>query len=153
MGISMPFELLADAGGSVTFGWADERVYYARFTRSLSARLGETFAARLRAAARSVAALKYFADARDLESYDLLARGALADVIGEQRHKFEQLTVLWWDGAAPSPSAVSAMGESLYVTRDVLEFERRLAACAPRACARLGTTRDSSQRARWPLRR
>lgn len=153
MGISTPFELLADAGGSVTFGWADERVYYARFSRSLSARLGETFAERLRAAAKGVDRLEYFADARDLESYDLLARGALTHAIGEQRPKFEQITVLWWNGAEPNPSAVAAIGEPLYVTRDALDFERRFAASAPRASTRLTAKLESRHRARWPLRR
>ena len=35
MSYSAPLELLTDASGSVTFGWADDGVYYARFTRCL----------------------------------------------------------------------------------------------------------------------
>ena len=46
MPYAAPLEMLADASGSVSFGWADDGVYYARFGRSLSARLGEAFAAR-----------------------------------------------------------------------------------------------------------
>ena len=48
MSYSAPFELLTDAAGSAIFGWADEGVYYARFSRVLSARVGEAFAAHLR---------------------------------------------------------------------------------------------------------
>ena len=50
MSYSAPLELLTDALGSVTFGWMEEGVYYARFSHCLSARVGEAFAARLRAA-------------------------------------------------------------------------------------------------------
>src|SRR6478752_8890371 len=64
MSYSAPLEMLADASGSVSFGWADDGVFYARFARSLSARLGEAFAARLRAAVLAADAIKYFGDAR-----------------------------------------------------------------------------------------
>jgi hypothetical protein len=148
-----PFELLADAAGSVTFGWADDRVYYARFSRSLSARLGETFASRLRAAAASVTSLKYFADARELESYDLLSRSAFVRAVGEQRRKFEQIDVLWWEGADWSDAVVAAIGEPLFVTRDPLTFESRLLTAAPRARTKLASKPESPHRSRWPLRR
>jgi hypothetical protein len=148
-----PFELLADAAGSVTFGWADERVYYARFSRSLSARLGETFAGRLRAAAASVTSLKYFADARELESYDLLSRSAFVRAVGEQRRKFVQIDVLWWEGADWSDAVVAAIGDPLFVTRDALTFETRLLTAAPRARNKLASKPESRHRSRWPLRR
>lgn len=148
-----PLELLADAAGSVTFGWADERVYYARFSRSLSSRLGETFAARLRAAAASVTSLKYFADARELESYDLLSRSAFVRTVGEQRRKFEQIDVLWWDGADFGDAVAAAIGEPLFVTRDPVKFEARLLAAAPRARTKLASKPESRHRSRWPLRR
>jgi len=80
MSYSAPLEMLADAAGSVTFGWADEGVYYARFSRCLSARLGEAFAGRLRAAVQAAPNVKYFADGRALESYDLMARSAFVRV-------------------------------------------------------------------------
>jgi hypothetical protein len=74
MSYSAPLELLTDASGSVTFGWMEEGVYYARFSHCLSARLGEAFAARLRSAVQGSAPIKYYGDGRALESYDLLAR-------------------------------------------------------------------------------
>ncbi|RYZ01934.1 MAG: hypothetical protein EOO73_33760 [Myxococcales bacterium] len=153
MQTSASLELLADAAGSVTFGWADDGVYYARFSRSLSARLGETFAARLSAAAASVDSLSCFADARDLESYDLTARSAVLRVLEAQRVKLQRIEVLWWDGSAPSGSVRATIGESLHVTLNAAEFEARLMACAPRARRRLGVKPDSPHRSRWPLRR
>lgn len=153
MSHSAPLELLADSSGSVTFGWADEGVYYARFSRCLSARLGEVFANRLRAAAVSCRTLKYFADARDLESYDLLARSAFVRVVTEHRRKFEQLNVLWWSGSEVNESMLQALGQPQLVTKDSIDFEARLLACAPRARVKLGAKPDSRHRSRWPLRR
>ncbi|MDF3070387.1 MAG: hypothetical protein K0R38_5988 [Polyangiaceae bacterium] len=150
---SAPLELLADASGSVTFGWADDRVYYARFSRSLSARLGETFAARLAAAVEGVTSLSYFADARDLESYDLAARSAILRVLGRQRSKIEHLEVLWWDGTEPREAVRATFGESLHVTRNAAEFEARLVAYAPQARSMLVAKPEPPYRSRWPLRR
>ena len=149
---SAPLELLADASGSVTFGWADEGVFYARFSRCLSARLGEIFASRLRVAALSCSSLKYFADARDLESYDLLARSAFVRVVNEHRRKFEQLNVLWWNGSDVSASVLQALGQPQLVTKDAIDFEARLMACAPRARAKLGAKSAPRYSSRWPLR-
>src|SRR5262245_45918819 len=95
-----PLELMTDAAGSVTFGWVDDGVLYARFSRWLSAKLGDAFAARLREAAHS-SSLKYFGDAGALESYDLLARSAFVRVVVEHRRKFESLTLLTWERAEP----------------------------------------------------
>ena len=145
-------EMLADVVGSVTFGWADAGVFYARFSRCLSARNGQAFAARLRSTARIGARFKYFADARALESYDLLARSALVRVISEHRRLFEQINLLAWDGDV-SPAFVSALGEPVYVTKDPIEFEARLLGAAPRARATLAAKPDSPHRSRWPLRR
>jgi hypothetical protein len=152
MSYSAPLEMLADAAGSVTFGWADEGVYYARFSRCLSAKLGEAFAARLRAAAQLPGTIKYFADGRALESYDLLARSAFVRVVTEYRRKFEQLNMLAWAGSDINPALASALGEPLLVTKDAVEFEARLMRTAPRARAKLGNKPDSP-RTRWPLRR
>ncbi len=145
--------MLADASGSVTFGWADQGVYYARFGRCLSARLGEVFASRLRAAAVTSGSLKYFADARDLESYDLLARSAFVRVVTEHRRKFEQVNVLWWSGSELNEAMLTALGQPQLVTKDPIDFEGRLIACAPRARSKLLAKPDSSHRSRWPLRR
>jgi hypothetical protein len=151
MSYAAPFELLADAAGSVTFGWADEGVFYARFSRVLSARVGEAFAAQLRLATKG-RPFKYFADAHALESYDLLARSAIVRVVSEHRRKFEQINILAWSAGELSDAFVAAMGEPLYVTRDALDFEARLLALAPRARAKLGRP-EPRHRARWPLRR
>jgi hypothetical protein len=153
MQTSAPLELLADAGGSVTFGWADERAYYARFSRSLSARLGETFAGRLAAAVASVSSLSLFADARELESYDLTARSAVLRVLEGQRLKLARIDVLWWDGSEPSAAVRAALGACLHVTFDAGEFDARLAKYAPEARTKLVAKSDSPYRSRWPLRR
>ena len=149
---SDPMEMLADAAGSVTFGWADRGVFYARFSRSLSARTGEAFAARLRSTARGGVRFKYFADARALESYDLLARSAFVRVVSEHRRVFEQINLLAWDGDV-SPAYLDALGAPVCVTKDPIEFEARLLGAAPRARAALSGKPDSRHRSRWPLRR
>ena len=153
MSHSAPLELITDSAGSVTFGWIDDGVFYARFSRSLSARLGEAFAARLRVGAQSCASLKYFGDARALESYDLLARSAFVRVVVEHRRKFESLTILNWAGTDLSPALVATLGDNVLVTKDPIEFEARLMATAPRARQKLVTKPEPRQRSRWPLRR
>lgn len=147
-----PLELITDAVGSVTFGWVDEGVYYARFSRCLSAKLGDAFAARLREAAQS-RRLKYFSDGRALESYDLLARSAFVRAVVEHRRQFDELTLLSWDGAEISAAFVTALGDRVIVARDGIDFEARLMACAPRARQKLGGRQDTPPRLRWPLRR
>src|SRR5258706_12855209 len=153
MSYSAPLEMLADAVGSVTFGWADEGVYYARFSRCLSARLGEAYAARLRAVVQGSKQIDYFADGRALESYDLLARSAFVRVVTEHRRKFGQLTLLSWSGGEISRGFIAALGEPLVVTKDAADFEKRLIGTAPRARVKLGARPDSPHRSRWPLRR
>jgi len=153
MSYSAPLELLTDASGSVTFGWADEGVYYARFTRSLSARVGEAFAARLRAALPATGTIKYFGDGRALESYDLLARSAFVRVVIEHRRKFELVNLLAWPGADTTSAYLGGLGEALLVTRDGIEFETCLLNAAPRARAKLGSGVDVRPRSRWALRR
>jgi hypothetical protein len=153
MSYSAPLELLTDIAGSVTFGWADEGVYYARFSRCLSAKLGEAFAAHLRASLPATGRIKYFADGRALESYDLLARSAFVRVVTQHRKKFEQINLLAWVGGEMSPAFLSALGEPVVVTRDDVDFESRLLAAAPRARAKLGGKPDSAPRSRWLQRR
>ena len=153
MSYSAPLELLTDALGSVTFGWADEGIYYARFTRSLSARLGEAFANRLRAALPATGTIKYFADGRALESYDLLARSAFVRVVTEHRRKFELISILAWAGGEMNSAYLGALGEAVMVSRDDIDFETRLLNAAPRARAKLGTGVDIRPRSRWSLRR
>jgi hypothetical protein len=151
MSYSAPLEMLTDAAGSVTFGWAGDRVYYARFSHSLSARLGEAFAVRLRTAALSCARLRYFADGRALESYDLLARSAFVRVVTEYRRRFEQINILSWEGES-NPVLTAALGEPLHLTRDAIEFETRLLSAAPGARAKLGARAESPHRMRLARR-
>jgi len=153
MSYSAPLELLTDVWGSVTFGWADEGVYYARFSRSLSARLGEAFASRLRASLPANGAIKYFADGRALESYDLLARSAFVRLVSKHRQKFEQINILSWAGADSSAVYLSVLGDAVVVSRDAIEFEARLLAVAPRVRVKLGAGTEPRQRSRWSLRR
>ena len=154
MPYSAPLEMLADASGSVSFGWAEEGVYYARFGRSLSARLGEAFAARLGEVVQGAQSFKYFGDARSVDSYDLLARRAFIRVVQAHRTKFAELNLLWWDGDDIGERCIQALGEPLYVTKDAVDFEARLVVAAPRAKSKLlGEPPASALRARWPLRR
>ena len=154
MPYAAPLEMLADASGSVSFGWADDGVYYARFGRSLSARLGEAFAARLAEVAQGVETLKYFGDARSVDSYDLLARRAFIRVVAAHRQRFTELNLLWWNGDDIGESCVRALGEPLYVTKNAVDFEARLLVAAPRAKSKLlSAPPGSALRARWPLRR
>jgi hypothetical protein len=153
MSYSAPLELLTDISGSITFGWADDGVYYARFTRCLSARLGEAFAARLRAAVPATGTFRYFADGRALESYDLLARSAFVRVVTEHRRKFEQINILAWAGGEMSSAYLSVLGDAVLVAKDEIEFESRLLAVAPRARTKLGAGTEPRQRSRWSLRR
>ena len=153
MSYSTPLELLTDATGSVTFGWMEEGVYYARFSRGLSAKLGEAFAARLRAAVESAPSIKYFADGRALETYDLLARSAFVRVVTEHRRRFERITLLSWTGGEISAGMLTALGQPTEVAKDAIDFEKSLFATAPRARFKLGAKPDTQERSRWPLRR
>jgi hypothetical protein len=148
-----PLDVLSDASGSVSFGWLDEGCYFARFSRCLSARVGEAFATRLRADVQAVRRLSYFGDARELESYDLLARSAFVRAVVEQRRKFEGITLLNWDGVAVSPAFLGALGEPVVVLQDVIEFEARLNRAAPAARSTLTHRPDARFRSRWSARR
>lgn len=151
MPYSAPLEMLTDAVGCITYGWVDEGVYYARFSRGLSARLGEAFAARLRASVLAVERIGYFADGRALESYDPVARAAFLRVVTEHRGKFDELCLLSSAGERPSSDLVSALGELVFVTQYPGDFETRLLSRAPRMRARLATGPASSSDARLSL--
>lgn len=153
MSYAAPLELVTDAAGSVTFGWVADGVFYARFSRCLSAKLGEVFASRLREAALQSSGLKYFGDGRALESYDLLARSAFVRVVTEHRRRFDSFTLLKWEGGELSPAFLSTLGDNVTVAQSSIDFEARLLAIAPRARAKLGATQDTPPRSRWPLRR
>lgn len=130
-----PLELLTDATGSVTFGWVDVGVFYARFSHGLSAELGVAYANRLQALVEKAPCIKYFGDGRALEHYDLLARSAFVRVVLAQRQKFEALDLLAWSGgvSVSARSIVGSLGQPAFATSDPNEFEARLFAMAPRA--------------------
>jgi hypothetical protein len=154
MSYSAPLELITDAAGSVTFGWVDDGVYYTRSRGCVSARLGEVFAARLRVAVQSVTSLRYFGDARAVESHDVLARSAFLSVVVEHRHKFESITLLSWSGADTSQSFITNLGDNALVLEDPIEFEARLMAATPRVRQKALTKPNlDKQRLRWPLTR
>lgn len=151
MSYSAPLELVTDAAGSVTFGWVEDGVFYARFSRCLTAKLGEIYASRLREAAAQRSGIKYFGDARALESYDLLARSAFVRVASEYRRKFDSFTLLNWEGSPLSAGFLSTLGDNVTVAESSADFEARLLALAPRARSKLGAKQDAPPR--WPLRR
>jgi hypothetical protein len=153
MPYSAPLELLTDATGSITFGWMEEGVYYARFSHCLSARLGEAFASRLRAAVQSGGPIKYFADARALESYDLLARSAFVRVVTEHRRRFGSITLLPWSGGDVDRALLAALAGTIEVSKDSTDFETNLFATAPRARYKLGAKSDARARSRLLLGR
>jgi hypothetical protein len=97
--------------------------------------------------------IKYFADGRALESYDLLARSAIVRVMSEHRRQFEQIHLLPWAGGDLSHGLLSALGDAVLVSRDDVDFETRLIRAAPRARAKLAAHSEARPRTRWPLRR
>lgn len=152
MPYSTSLELLTDSSGSVTFGWVDSGVFYARFSHGLSAELGAAYANRLRAIVQEEQSLRYFSDARALENYDLLARSAFLRVVLAQRRKFTSIDMLTWPGDLNS-AVVASLGEPILVTCDPIAFEARLFATSPRARWKLGAKSEAPVQQRLPLRR
>ena len=132
-------EVLAEAEGSVTFGWLDRGVFYTRFVGALSTEIGIKFAARLQAALDLVPSLRYFSDASALKTYDLLARSAFIRVVLANRRKFTSLLMLTWSqGITKATSAfIVALGEPVEVLTDAATFEARLVQAAPLAKQKL----------------
>jgi hypothetical protein len=155
LGAVQSLELLTDAAGSIAFGWIQERVLYARFDGRLSADLGSAFARRLGALVEPVDSLKYFADARCVQSYDLLARSAFVRVLLAHRRKFEVLELLapLASSGPASRSMFESLGSSATITTDAEEFELRLFAVAPSARWKLDAKLDARLALRTPLSR
>jgi hypothetical protein len=128
-------ELLSDKSGSVSFGWVKKGVYLCRFSGAISDSLGAAHVRRVQAILEEVAKLRYFADARDVTSYDLLARSAFVRLVLMHRKKFEELVVLTWaeGGSVASQAFTSAVGEPLVLLTSNADFDRRLTLAAPRA--------------------
>lgn len=135
----LPFEILRDAEGSATLGWAGDSVVYAVVERSFSAELGVRFAGALQALVAGLTGVHYFCDAGAVTRYDLLARSAFVRVALANRRRFASFTLLTFP-AADNPAAqslVTALGENVTLCRDSEDFERRLLAMAPLARYRI----------------
>jgi hypothetical protein len=134
-----PLELMADDEGSITLGWVDAGVFYARFIGVLSAALSTRHTARLESALERTPSLHYFADCRALCSYDLGARSAFLRTILAHRSQFTSVVILTWaQGITPVTRAfASAVGEPVDVLADEMDFETRLLEVAPLARAKL----------------
>src|SRR3954463_8088001 len=89
-----PLDILADDHGSVTLGWVDVGVFYARFIGELSIELSRQHNARLETALERRPSIHYFADARALESYDLAARTAFFQMLLANRSQFVSIVLL-----------------------------------------------------------
>jgi hypothetical protein len=130
-----PLELIADEDGSVTLGWVDVGVFYARFIGILSMELSQQHNARVEAALDRRSPLQYFADARALGGYDLEARGAFFRTVLANRNRFQSVVMLTWPlGMTPvAQSYLSTVGEPLQILVDDRAFEAKLLAAAPLA--------------------
>jgi hypothetical protein len=134
-----PLELVSDDEGSVTLGWVDAGVFYARFIGVLSSGLSEKHTSRLEAALGRTSALHYFADCRALSSYEIGARSAFLRTVLAHRSQFKSVVILTWSlGITPVARAFAAsIGEPVDVLADEIEFESRLLATAPLARTKL----------------
>jgi hypothetical protein len=140
-------QVLADGEGMVLFGWLAEDVLFVRLTGSLSSSMGSRFASRLGSLISRVNCVRYFSDASELTSYDLLAKSAFARVVMEHRRRFASMTMLTWTTAS-GPTAEALLG-TLGVTGEVMTnrrvFETRLFDAAPRARRILEQTATQTQ--------
>jgi len=134
-----PLEIIADDHGSVTLGWVDAGVFYARFIGTLSIELSQLHNARLEAALDRSSPLHYYADARALDTYDLAARGAFLRVVLGHRSQFKSVVLLTWPmGITPvTRSYMSAIGEPVQIFADERDFEAKLLETAPLARGKL----------------
>lgn len=127
-------ELISDAEGAISFGWLEPKVFYSRFSGKLSTILGATHLQALEKAVDAGSSIHYFADSSELSSYDLLARSAYVRLLLSSRRRFAELVILTWsEGLSRGGQALAAsVGEPLEILESRIEFERRLAASAPR---------------------
>ena len=134
-----PLELIADDEGSITMGWVDAGVVYARFIGVLSSGLSERHTERLETALDRTSSLHYFADARALCSYDLGARSAFLRTVLAHRSQFTSVVLLTWaQGITPVTRAfASAIGDPIDVLANEADFEGRLLEVAPLARTKL----------------
>jgi hypothetical protein len=136
---TVPFELLEDDEGSVSIGWAGERVVYAMVEGGLSAEIGARFASHVQLLVSGATGVHYFADAAFMTRYDLLARSAFVRMALANRGCFESFTFLTWpEGVSPAARAFAdALGGNVTLSTTLADFERRLLRAAPLARQRL----------------
>jgi hypothetical protein len=134
-----PLELLADNEGSITVGWVDTGVYYARFIGTLCAELGARHVERLRSALERSSSVHYFADARALDTYELAARGEFVRTLRQHRDRLQSVVLLTWSQGVTvhTDAMAAAIGGRVDVLSDEMEFERRLLEIAPLSRAKL----------------
>jgi len=134
-----PLELLADDEGSITLGWVDAGVFYARFIGVLSSALSARHTSILEAALSRTSSLHYFADGRALRSYDLGARGEFVRTVLAHRSQFKSVVILTWAQGitAVTRAFASTVEGQIDVLADELEFEGRLLEVAPAARGKL----------------
>lgn len=127
--------MVRDSEGAVLLGWVGEGVFYARFLGTLSAELGDVVASQLKRALAEVPVLRYFSDASELQSYDLLARSALTRVMLANRKRFGDIVILTWaEGInAAERGLAAAIGDPIVIVTDPVDFETRLVRAAPLA--------------------
>ena len=134
-----PLELISDDEGSITLGWVDAGVFYARFIGTLCAELGERHIERLRAALDRTSSMHYFADARALASYEITARGTWIRTLQEYRSRIQSVVLLTWPQGITihTDAMAAAIGGQVDIFSDELDFESRLLEIAPLARAKL----------------
>lgn len=142
---SSPLSLLSDEGGSVIIGWLADDVFYARFSKGLSADLGAAFATHLQEQISGKSGVRYFHDCGALTHYDLMARSAFARAVLANRRAFESLLILTWaEGVGNTARAFArTLGDPVELLDDTNEFERRLYQAAPAARALLALRPDA----------
>jgi len=145
-----PLERITERHGAVTVGWVGRGVLYARYEGVLSAELGTRYAARLEGFLGDAAMLELFTDASALQSYDLLGRSAVIQMMMAHRSQFASLVTLTWAGGA-GPLArnfAAALGTPVEYLTDAEAFENRLLGHAPFAKRKLGQAEHASSSSR-----
>src|SRR5690606_11173299 len=113
-----PLERIMDGEESICVGWVGRGVLYARFVGTISADMGERYAARLTELIQHAESLRYFVDSSALTHYDLLARSAIIQAVMAHRRKFATIISLTWAGGVGpvGRSFAAALGNVEYLT-------------------------------------
>lgn len=127
--------VLTDGEGSVTLGWAADRVLYARLTGVLSAELGAAYVAELQRLLGDARGVHYFADLSELRTYDVQVRIDFTKFTLARRPQFASFVFLAWGGGV-QPAAerfAKTVGPGVRFLTDSMEFHSALLELAPRA--------------------